>query len=127
METDHECGAVFAAVFDGNVELCALLDRHGADWNTTFKGRAPLMDLMYFRRPAMAGWLSDHGADPNLRDTDGRTALHFAALQGVKNEHLAMLINNGAKPNLKDQQGNSPLDLAKSKKRNKAALFLQSL
>lgn len=52
--------------------------------------------------------VEDQGVDPNLRDGDGATPLHFAASRG----HLAAvrwLLNHGAKLSL-DKYGKSPIN-----------------
>lgn len=52
--------------------------------------------------------MEDQGVDPNLRDGDGATPLHFAASRG----HLAAvrwLLNHGAKLSL-DKYGKSPIN-----------------
>lgn len=52
--------------------------------------------------------MEEQGVDPNLRDGDGATPLHFAASRG----HLAAvrwLLNHGAKLSL-DKYGKSPIN-----------------
>lgn len=52
--------------------------------------------------------MQDQAVDPNLRDGDGATPLHFAASRG----HLSVvrwLLNHGAKLSL-DKYGKSPIN-----------------
>ena len=111
--------AVFAVTYQGHEPSCDLLDRHGADWNQVFNGRTPLMDLMYFRRPAGARWLIARGVDVNAADPAGRTALHFAAMQGVRADHVERLLQAGADVSARDANGRTPLDYAVLRKRTR--------
>ncbi|MEL6930567.1 MAG: ankyrin repeat domain-containing protein [Cyanobacteria bacterium J06600_6] len=52
--------------------------------------------------------LLQYGADPNLRDSLGRTALEVAILWGLPNT-VKLFLLNGADPNLPDQNGKTPL------------------
>ena len=71
-------------------------------------------------------WLQP-GADVHATDEFGRTALHWAALQGVRADYLAALVDHGADPGSKDDFGDTPLDLAREKKRAKAIAYLESI
>lgn len=58
--------------------------------------------------PSLPLQVQDQGVDPNLRDGDGATPLHFAASRG----HLSVvrwLLNHGAKLSL-DKYGKSPIN-----------------
>ena len=70
---------------------------------------------------------SNPGADVHATDEFGRTALHWAALQGVRADYLAALVDHGADPGSKDDFGDTPLDLAREKKRAKAIAYLESI
>ena len=52
--------------------------------------------------------LLDAGADPNFRDSDGRTALHISACEGHA-EVVALLLDRGAEAVVEDQWGSTPL------------------
>ena len=51
------------------------------------------------------------GADPNVPDRAGRTALHGAARLGAV-ETMAALLDAGGNPNLRDEDGNTALHFA---------------
>lgn len=111
--------AVFAVTFLGEQRGMDLLDRYGADWEQRFNSRTPLMDLMHFRRPAGSAWLIARGVDVNAVDDDGRTALHYAAMQGVRPDYVRELLDAGAVPDVRDGAGATPLDYAQRKGRSK--------
>uniref|UniRef100_A0A0E0C7Q0 Protein kinase domain-containing protein n=1 Tax=Oryza meridionalis TaxID=40149 RepID=A0A0E0C7Q0_9ORYZ len=52
--------------------------------------------------------LLDAGADPNFRDSDGRTAMHIAACEGQA-EVVELLLQRGADAVAEDQWGSTPL------------------
>ncbi|TPG87918.1 ankyrin repeat domain-containing protein [Brevibacillus laterosporus] len=53
-----------------------------------------------------------HNINPNVTNTDGRTALYYAALE--KNYEIGnLLLDNNADPNIKDYYEGSPLTIAK--------------
>ena len=59
---------------------------------------------------ALQSWCNA-GADVNLADYNGRTALHVAAAHG-RAEHVAFLLRHGADPRAMDVNGLTPLDVA---------------
>ena len=115
--------AVFAVTFaEGGrqgTRGCDLLDRFGADWEQTFHGRTPLMDLMYFKRPAASTWLLARGVDVNATDPHGRTALHFGAMRGIRADAVKALLDAGADPTTRDDAGKTPYDHAADNDREK--------
>lgn len=111
--------AVFSVTYQGAVEGCELLDRFGANWEHTFEGRTPLMDLMYFKKPGGSVWLIERGVDVRATDTLGKTALHYAAAQGVRADYVERLLAAGADPRARDANGKTPLDYARERNRGK--------
>ena len=55
--------------------------------------------------------LLDHGADVNVRNRDGATALHAAAFLG-KTRMATLLIEHGIDPGIRNLAGESPLAAA---------------
>jgi hypothetical protein len=56
----------------------------------------------------------EEGTDPNIRDRDDNTPLHFAASKGCA-EVAKLLLRHGADPNVQDKRGQTPLHDAASK------------
>ncbi|NXD48359.1 ANKR7 protein, partial [Corvus moneduloides] len=76
--------------------------------------RIPLMMAAEHQQEECVAILPEHGADPNLTDADGNTALHPAVLSG--NATVAgRLLEHGARSDAQNQGGYTPLDLAVSK------------
>ena len=57
--------------------------------------------------------LLDADADPNLKDINGQTPLHFAAEKGHALA-MAVLLGAGAEPNVKDNNGLTPADVERT-------------
>merc|ERR1712034_107491 len=61
----------------------------------------------------MARMLIEHGADKDLKDNNGRTALMIACILG-HTDTARMLIEHGADKDLKDDSGQTALMIASS-------------
>jgi uncharacterized protein len=110
-------GCAWGVAYNGNAGLLELLAAHGAPIHPrSAEGRKLLQDLLHFclhcRRPKAVRWLLAQGANPNLADPAGRTALHMAVGAGFRTEVLAWLLAAGADVEAKDAAGRSALDLA---------------
>ena len=53
----------------------------------------------------------DCGVDPKIKDEEGDTPLHYAALEGHL-DIVKLLLEHGADPNVKDGFGETPLHFA---------------
>ena len=82
--------------------------------------------LMRINGPEWVPYLLGKGADVNLQDRDGRSALHHAAMTTYKysNEYFRLLIENGADVNLVDRHGRTPLFYAVSNNQARMAALL---
>ncbi|NXI76665.1 ANKR7 protein, partial [Rhipidura dahli] len=76
--------------------------------------RTALMKAVECQQEKFVAILLEHGADPNLVDAEGNTALHLAVLSG--NIAVAgLLLEHGARSDAQNQAGYTPLNLAVSK------------
>lgn len=101
-----------------------LLHTGVAGWNA---GRSdPARDLIEAIRkghPAVVHAFLKKGVDPNNRDANGGTALHWAAARGNP-EIVTLLLDAGADRTTTDGEGKTPLDVAQNKGKARAATLL---
>jgi ankyrin repeat protein len=100
--------------------MAELFLSHGADVNTREASGQPLLhSRIHWNLPSVALWLLKNGADPNLADKEGHTALHEAARRGINPKVTQALLDAGGRKFAKNRAGLTPLDIAKQKKRLK--------
>ena len=71
-------------------------------------GETPLILATRYHQPLIMQWLLGQGARANDSDTNGYSALHYAAFSGTT-EMVDMLLSYGANPNITDTRGYTPL------------------
>jgi ankyrin repeat protein len=73
------CTALFIACLKGSYEAAEALCAHGAELDTReYCQQTPLMEAAYQGRTKICEMLLALGADPSLKDEDGKTALDCA-------------------------------------------------
>lgn len=113
---------LFDAVRRCKLRLARILLEGGISVNTTTTktGRTPLMVVCslepnYFLEHSvekMVIFLLNQGADPNIRDTKGRSCLMYAVACGCSIEIINILLKFKANPKLKDRKGRNAIDYA---------------
>ncbi len=68
--------------------------------------------------------LLKHGADPNIKNKDGKTPLHKAAYWGRVGV-VKLLLVYGADPAVKDKDRKTPLDLARAEGRREVVSVIE--
>jgi hypothetical protein len=105
--------ALPAAAWQKEMDLAEIALKHGARINEARDGKKPLLnELIRWGQFHAAFWLLEHGADPNLPDERGWTAVHQAASRG--NERmLKAVLGAGGDARRKSLQGETPRDIAR--------------
>ncbi|MGD8586822.1 MAG: ankyrin repeat domain-containing protein [Chloroflexota bacterium] len=107
------------AMMYGSVEAMRALLDGGAAVNLQFGPGTTLLMLVQYqtleaqpeRRDELTSLLLEYGADPNLLDDSGNTALHHAA-RWDRVTTIPLLVEHGASLNVQNVAGKTPLDLA---------------
>ena len=101
--------AIWSAAYD----LAASALAHGAQIDrATSNGKPLLNDLIRWGQFSQAYWLLERGADCNVADAEGWTAVHRAASRGNERAMRAVLDAGGDKTR-RDKSGQVPRDLAR--------------
>jgi hypothetical protein len=78
---DRGCQALTSAVVGGDTKVIAMLVAHGADVNSTnFSSSVVHIAAGFSRKPEVLQYLLDAGAQPNVMDSRGWTALDWASV-----------------------------------------------
>jgi len=114
------------ACFFGHYDTAEYLIKAGALINSPSRNglkAAPLHSATAGRYAKIVKMLLDQGADPNVREQNGYTALHAAA-QNDDVEIIHLLLLGGADLTLKDTNGKTAMDVAMDAGHEKATVLL---
>jgi ankyrin repeat protein len=117
--------ALVPAVWKNNIEFAELAMRHGGDINEALdEGKPVLNQMIRWGQVKQTLWLLSQGANPNIPDEQGWTAVHQAASRG--NERLMKaVLEAGGDLQQPDREGNTPVDVALIKGRTKMIALVE--
>jgi len=113
-------GGLFAAAWWQDLDMLDVLIDAGADMEVVV-GVTPFLASLSWGRLDAAKHLVERGADVNVQDAKGRTALHLALEKEYDPALLTWLVRHGATPDLEDAGGVSAR-LKASRKRDRRYL-----
>ena len=103
---------MFALVYADDLASARLVRRYGAQIDEMFGGETPLIYAMRHRRASFAEWLLKEGANANMRDSRGLSALHHAVRRRLPQSTLKALLKSGADTNAVAKDGTSVAQLS---------------
>ena len=106
------------ACYKGNLEVAMFLVEKVSDINDNSNYGTPLMAAVYKGYDKIVAELLKHNANPNIQDSQGGTAMHYAVLF-KKYEIIKLLLKAGADFNIQNNVKKSALDFAISYKDEK--------
>ena len=102
---------IHTAVMTGNLEVVQQHIAAGSNINVKdpFGGSSPLISASVFGKPEIAKALINAGANLNVQNNDGSTALHTAAFF-CRPEIVKMLLDRGADKTIKNNYNSTPYE-----------------
>ncbi|XP_046554920.1 serine/threonine-protein phosphatase 6 regulatory ankyrin repeat subunit B-like [Haliotis rubra] len=126
--------AVKSALQSGYLEILHFLSSRKIDFNQKDNFGNSLLLYAFVPNPLVDaistsdGFIKlmlNHGIDPNIKNQQGRTVIHYAAIKGDKNK-LTILLEGGADPRVPDEKGRTVLLQAVKKQHfHNVRLFLE--
>ena len=113
-DPDTRCGA---AAFNDDLEAIDLLVGYGAIVDDpSVPDETPFLSAVKVSHFPPAGRLLDHGADVNVQDPKGMTALHYMLKKQSDKVHFEMLIAHGACGDIRNREGLTAVDIMRKKR-----------
>jgi ankyrin repeat protein len=101
---------LFSATVMGNISAIKTLLKRGADINSRIidSGMTPLMMAVKVKNAQVLRYLITAGADLNLQNKEGQTALHISCILGLE-DLFSILISSGANTAILDTKGKAAM------------------
>jgi ankyrin repeat protein len=107
---------LWAATFARDQDAIRLLVSYGAKIDPTFEGESPFLGAAKISHFAEAELFLELGADPDVKDKSGATALHLMLKKGSDPTAIAMVIRHGARGDIPDREGKTARDILERKR-----------
>lgn len=109
--------SLFAAIWNNDSATIRLLLSYGADVDEDgAPGESPLMGAVAWSRFGPAATLLEAGADPDLRNRKGDTALHMMLKKGSALEHFQLFARHGARGDIPNAKGETAAQILRRKR-----------
>jgi hypothetical protein len=109
--------ALWAAAFNDDLEAIDLLVRYGAIVDDPcVPDETPFLWAVKISHFGPAGRLLGHGADVNVQDPKGMTALHYMLKKQSDKVHFEMLVAHGARGDIPNGDGLTAVDIMRKKR-----------
>lgn len=117
--------ALVPALWNANLDFAAVAMEFGARPDLAVGEKKPLLNhLICWGQIPQTLWLLEHGASPNIPDSQGWTAVHQAASRGNVRV-LQAVLDHGGDLRARDQQGDTPEDVALARGKEKILALLK--
>ncbi len=107
---------LWAAQFARDTGAIRLLVAHGASIDPAHEGGTPFLEAIKWSHFAEAEVFLELGANVDVKDKAGLTALHLLLKKGSDIEHVRMLLRHGARTDIPDPKGQTAREIMRRKK-----------